>query len=184
MCRRLALAFSLAALACPAGARAEERFPPAWPARLNVSMPFGVTFGREKLDGFTWGFRPALLAYPTSTARSVGAGVFGEYLIDADTHAMWSLGALSTVPLVRIDFMDFRVGGLAAVRGSAEAGDGRRRFLAAMTAELAAPAYLYDFRVGLRADGTFDDRGLSASSLLLEVDIVALVGLVAYGSSR
>ncbi len=163
-------------------ARAEEA-PPAWPVRLNVSMPFGSTFGRDTLHGFTWGFKPTLVAYPTHGGHGPGLGVFGEYLIDAETRAMWSLGGIGSARLASFDIFDFRLGGLVAERGSAEGNDDARRLLLGAIAELTVPAYLYDFRVGLRFDGTFDDEGVSATSLLLEVDVVAVLGLVMYGAS-
>lgn len=177
----LALLLAAAALA-PRPAEAHEQ-PPAWPVRANVSMPFGTTLGREKMDGFTWGFRPALLAYPTSSGRGFGLGAFGEYLIDADTHAMWSLGGIATVPVLSFDIFQLRVGALAGARGSAEGNDGARRLLVGGLTELAVPAYLYDFRVGFRVDGTFGDGGARAASLLVEIDVVALLGLVLYGAA-
>lgn len=160
-----------------------EEGPPAWPVRANVSMPLGSTWGREKLEGFTWGFRPALLAYPTSNGRGVGAGAYAEYLIDARTHTMWSYGAIASAPVVSFDALDLRVGGFVGVRGSGEGDDEARRLALGALTELVLPAYLYDFRVGLRLDGTFDDRGMSATSLLLELDVIAVLGLLAYASA-
>lgn len=174
----LLLALGLATRSAPA-----ERAPPAWPVRANVSMPFGSTFGREQLHGFTWGFRPALIAYPTDSGHGPGLGVFAEYLIDANTHAMWSLGGIGSVPLARFDIFDLRIGGMVGARGSGEGNDDERRLVLGAVTELVVPAYLYDFRVGVRLDGTFDDRGVSATTLVLEVDMVALIGLAAYGAS-
>lgn len=181
--RRAAFLLVLLALGLVTHPAAAEQAPPAWPVRLNVSMPFGNTFGREEMHGFTWGFRPALIAYPSHAGHGPGLGFFGEYLIDAKTHAMWSLGGLGSVPVASFDIFDLRIGGLVAQRGSAEGNDDARRLLLGALTELTVPAYLYDFRVGLRFDGTFDDEGVSATSLLLEVDVVAVLGLVMYGAS-
>lgn len=166
----------------PGLARAESG-PPAWPVRANVSMPLGSTWGREKLHGFTWGFRPALLVYPTDRGRGFGFGAYAEYLIDARTHTMWSYGAIASAPVVSFDMFDFRVGGFVGPRGSGEGNDDARRLAVGTLAELVVPAYVYDFRVGLRLDGTFDDRGMSATSLLFELDLVAVAGLFAYASA-
>ncbi|MCC6897850.1 MAG: hypothetical protein IT377_02685 [Polyangiaceae bacterium] len=160
-----------------------ESGPPAWPVRANISMPLGSTWGREKLEGFTWGFRPALLVYPTQTSRGIGAGPYAEYLIDARTHTMWSYGMLSTAPVLSFDALDLRVGGFVGVRGSGEGDDHARRLAVGALTELVLPAYLYDFRVGVRLDGTFDDRGVSATSLLVELDLIAVLGALAYASA-
>jgi len=174
---------ALSVLTCAAGAARAEPPPPAWPVRLNLSMPFGTTFGRETLHGFTWGFRPALLAYPTASGHGFGFGGFADFLIDAETHQMWSLGGLATAPVLSFDIFDLRAGGLVGARGSAEANDAKRRLVVGALAELVVPAYLYDFRVGLRVDSSFDERGSSARTLLLELDVVAVLGLVMYGAS-
>lgn len=186
--RRRSASIAAASLAAglwlaPRPALAEDA-PPAWPVRANLSMPFGSTLGREKLHGFTWGFRGALLAYPTSNGRGVGFGGHADALIDAQTHSMWSLGAVSTVPVARFELVDFRLGGLVAMRQSGEGNDDARRLAVGVFSELDLPAYLYDFRVGIRVDGTFDDRGMSATSLLLEVDLIALFGLFAYAGAH
>jgi hypothetical protein len=156
---------------------------PAWPVRVNVSMPLGSTWGRERLHGFTWGFRSALLAYPTASGRGPGLGAMGDLLIDAKTHQMWSLGGVATFPVVKLGPIDFRVGGIAGTRGSLEPGDDGRRLLLGTVGELAGPAYLYDFRLAARLDATIDDAGVSATSLLFEVDVVAVLGLVIAGAS-
>lgn len=146
-------------------------------------MPLGSTWGREKLNGFTWGFRGALLAYPTPGSRGVGVGGFADALIDGRTHSMYTLGLVSTVPILRLDFIDWRVGAFAGTRSSDEGGDDERRLAAGVLTELALPAYLYDFRLGLRLDGTFDGGGNSARSLLFEVDIAVLLGALGYAAS-
>ena len=173
----------LLALVLAPGLAHAEAGPPAWPVRANVSMPLGSTWGREKLHAFTWGFRPALLVYPTSTGHGFGFGAYAEYLIDARTHTMWSYGAMATVPVVSFDIFDVRVGGFAGPRGSGDGNDHVRRLVLGALSELVVPAYLYDFRVGIRLDGTFDDRGMSATALLFELDLVAVAGLFAYASS-
>jgi hypothetical protein len=90
---------------------------------------------------------------------------------------------MATVPVVSFDIFDVRVGGFVGPRGSGDGNDHARRLATGALAELVVPAYLYDFRVGIRLDGTFDDRGMSATSLLFELDLVAVAGLFAYASS-
>lgn len=142
-------------------------------------MPLGSTWGREKLEGFTWGFRPALLAYPTSNGRGVGAGAYAEYLIDARTHTMWSYGAIASAPVVKSHDRPAR----RRLRRRARQRRGRRRSATpgAWGADRAGVTRVFrnDFRVGLRLDGTFDDRGMSATSLLLELDVIPGAGALA-----
>jgi hypothetical protein len=163
-------------------ARADEI--PAWPVRINASMPLGDTWGREQMHGFTWGFRGSLLVYPTDSGRGVGAGGYGEMLLDAQTHGMSSLGATLTAPVLSWDILDVRLGGAVGARWSDA--DDERRLATALISELVIPAYVYDFRLGVRLDGTFDGSGMSATSLLFEVDVIAVLGAIAAaaGSSK
>jgi len=170
---RLAL---LALLFLPTEALADSK-PPAWPVRANVSLPLGASWGRERVHGFTWGFRGTLAAYPFDDGRGAGGGVFADDLIDANTHSFGTYGLLATVPFASFDWFDVRAGAYGGLRRSGEGGDDARRLGTGLTAELALPAYLYDFRVGLRFDATFDGRGMSSRSFLVEVDVVALLGL-------
>jgi hypothetical protein len=156
--------------------------PPAWPVRFNVSMPLGDTWGRENVHGFTWGFRGALLVYPTADGRGVGAGGYADALIDGRTRSMYSVGAIMTAPVVSWEIADLRLGGAVGERfvGDAQV---ERRLATALLAELVIPAYVYDFRLGVRADGTFDSQGMSARSLLVEVDIAVLLAAIGWAAS-
>ena len=71
---RLAL---LALLFLPTEALADSK-PPAWPVRANVSLPLGASWGRERVHGFTWGFRGTLAAYPFDDGRGAGGFASGE----------------------------------------------------------------------------------------------------------
>lgn len=164
----------------PSAARADGL--PAWPVRLNVSMPLGSTWGREKLNGLTWGFRGALLSYPAPGGRGLGVGGWADALLDGRTHSMYTLGLLSTVPLAHLDLVDFRAGAFVGTRSSGEGGDDEKRLAAGALLELALPAYLYDLRLGVRLDGTFDNQGSSARSLLFELDVAVLLGAIGYAA--
>ncbi len=168
---------------CLIGVRA-ARAEKDWPVRLNVSMPLGYTFGSEKLHGFTWGFRGIAHAYPTG--RGIALGGYAEMLIDTQTHSMSSFGGSVSVPVRGYELdeswdMDWRVGGYGGVRYSSEGNDPDARLATGMFTELAIPAYLYEFRIGVRIDGTFHD-GLSSTSILLDLDLIGLIGLVAWGA--
>jgi hypothetical protein len=108
-------------------------------------------------------------------------------LLDAKTHSMSSFGASVAVPVTDFEldpdwYMDGRVGACGGVRYSGEGNDDDARLATAVFTELAVPAYLYEFRVGVRVDGTFHD-GLSSTTVAADLDLVGLVGLIAWGLS-
>lgn len=167
------LAFGLGAALWLLGPRARAEDLPAWPVRFNVSLPLGKTYGRESMHGFTWGFRGSLLAYPTASGRGLGVGLYAEALDDAQSHSSSAVGAVCTAPLWSWEWLDWRLGGAVGSRSFEQ--DDERRISTALITEWVLPAYVYDFRLGLRADATTDSNGVSATSLLVEVDVAVLL---------
>ncbi len=180
--RAFAAALALLAGSLSAATAAAEP-PPAWPVRLNLSFPLGYTFGGARLHGFTWGLRGSVDAHPTSSGRGTGIGLFGEALLDERTDSIWTLGGSVTAPVVRADWLDLRVGGLAGwtSQGAGSSG-GSGLELGALTS-VALPAYFYDFRIGVRVSGVFADEGLSSLSVLLDLDLVGLLGALGWAFS-
>jgi hypothetical protein len=174
----------LVCLACltPPAVVAADPAPAAWPVRFNLSMPFGYTFGHDQVHGFTWGLRSTLNVYPTR--RGPGIGAYGEWVIDTQTNDFWTLGGTGSLPVHRFDTdtpIDLRVGGYAGWRTARN--DDDNRVAAGVFTSLEVPAYPYDFRIGLRLDGTFHDGKWSAGTIALDVDIAAIIALIgsAYG---
>jgi hypothetical protein len=160
------------------------RADPDWPFRLNVTMPLGHTWGSERLHGFTWGFRGSGHVYPTG--RGAGFGGYAETLLDTETHSLWSFGASASHPVHSFELddtwgMDWRAGGYGGVRYSGEGNDDDPRLAVGAFTELNVPAYLYEFRTGLRVDGTFHG-GLSAMTIALDLDLIGLLGLMAWAA--
>lgn len=155
-----------------------------WPVRLNVSMPIGYTFGSERLHGFTWGFRGSANVFPAG--RELAVGGYAEMLLDTRTHSLSSYGASMSYPVKSYKLesnwaMDWRLGGYGGVRYSGEGTDHDTRLATGVFTELAVPAYLYEFRIGLHIDGTFSG-GLSATTIVLDLDLALLVALAARGA--
>jgi hypothetical protein len=177
----LALVLGLAWwLGCPGSARADQE----WPVRINVSMPFGYTSGDEDLHGFTWGFRGSVNGYPIGR---LAVGGYAEMLLDAETRSMSSFGGsvaypVKTWPLKPGWSADWRVGVHSGVRYMGQGPTAETRMVAGIFTEFVIPAYLYELRFGVRVDGTFDD-GLTATTMVVDIDIALLLGLLgrAYG---
>lgn len=151
----------------------------AWPVRVHLALPLGSTWGRERVNGFSWGFRAALQVYPTREWRGFGVGAFAETLLDAQTHSHETVGALATFPLASWSWGGLRAGGTAGVRWVGEGAATHTVAAAGALLELAVPAYLYDLSLGVRFDTTLDDTGFTAASLLVDVDLAVLVAAVA-----
>lgn len=155
---------------------------PRWPVRINLALPLGYTGGSGPVHGFTWGFATAVNAYPTRDGIAIGA--YAELLIDAQTRNMADVGITGSYPVVRFlesrDLsLDLRVGGYAGVRdvnGTSVA--------AGVFTQLTLPAYLYEFRVGIRLDGTLDDGALRTTSVLFDLDVGALLAAFAAAGSK
>lgn len=171
------VALLLLPLLAPGAARAEGV---AWPVRLNLTLPLGYTWGTERLHGFTWGLRGTAHVYPT--ARGTALGGYAEMLLDAKAHSSPSFGASASFPLrVGIeDALDWRMGGYTGVRWASESAGRAARLATGVFNSLEMPAYLYDFRVGLRLDATLGEP--LTLSLLFELDLAALLALLAAGS--
>lgn len=152
-----------------------------WPVRAHIAMPLGSTLGHDHLQGFSWGFRGVLQAYPTSGFRGIGVGGFAEMLIDAETRSWSTFGAVFTAPLFPWPWGGFRVGGAVGARYRGDADTRGAALSLAATIEFMVPAYLYDLGLGLRADATIDETGVAAVSLLVDVDVAVLV--VALGAA-
>lgn len=150
-----------------------------WPVRVHLALPLGSTWGRERVNGFSWGFRAALQVYPTRGWRGLGVGAFAETLLDAQTHSHETFGALATFPLASWSWGALRAGGTAGVRWVGEGAATRPVAAAGAQLELAVPAYLYDLSLGVRLDTTLDDTGFTAASLLVDVDLAVLLAAVA-----
>jgi len=148
---------------------------PRWPIRLNVAMPFGYTAGHEALHGFTWGFRAAATVHPARDGLAVGG--YAEMLLDADTDALDSFGVTAAYPLIRHDdcCFEWRAGLSAAVRTSDSDNDKRGVF--GVSTHVAMPFYLYELRVGVRFEATEHRGSLSAESVLIDVDLLAIAGI-------
>lgn len=160
----------LAVLAVSGAAHADGR----WPVRLNLGLPLGYTGGDGPIHGFTWGFATAINAYPTGDGLAIG--VYGEILLDGKARHMADFGLTTSYPVARVlDQIDLRVGGYAGLRDPGMA--------AGVLTQLALPAYLYEFRVGLRFDTTLETGGVRTASLLVDLDVGALLGVFAYAAS-
>lgn len=164
--------------------RPPSRPPAAWPVRLHLALPLGSTFGEDHLQGFTWGFRGVLQAYPTAGYRGFGVGLFGELLLDARTRQYGTWGAVFSGPLWTGSWVGLRTG---ATLGWRTRDDGALRGDAVSLAafvELVMPAYLYDLGLGLRVDATLDRTGVAAVSLLVDVDLAVLIAAFALAGAR
>jgi hypothetical protein len=150
--------------------------------RLNVSLPLGYTFGRDQLHGFTWGFRASGDLYPTSSRRGVGFGPYGEVLLDARTHSLWTLGGTVTAPVLRTDWVDVRTGAFVGRSSKGTRSGGDTGLAVGALAYVALPAYLYDFRVGVRIQGVLSEGSLSSTSLLVDVDLIGLLGVIGWAA--
>lgn len=164
-------AFVLVISIAPAIAAADA----SWPVRLNLSTPLGTTWGTERMHGATWGLRAAATVYPTN--HGVAFGASAEMLLDFETHGMSTFATHVTMPLA--DFgAQWRVGAYGGVRFASEPGDDEPRFVAGVLTQLAVPAYLYEIGLDVRLDATLRRDELSAGSLLVDVDLLALVAAV------
>ncbi len=159
----------------------EKRGFDVWPVRIHVAMPLGSTWGRERVNGFSWGFRGELAVYPTRGWRGLGLGGFAEVLLDGETHSHSTLGAQVTYPLFAWPWGGFRAGLYGGVR---DVGEGREvRNVAAFGALLnfGVPAYLYDLALGFRYDVTVDGVGVSAQTFVVDVDLAVVIA--AFGAA-
>lgn len=155
---------------------------PRWPVRLNLALPLGYTGGPGPVHGFTWGFATAVNAYPTGDGIAIGA--YAEILIDAQTRHMADVGITGSYPVLRfLEGRDLslalRVGGYAGVRDVNDTS-----MAAGVFTQLTLPAYLYEFRVGVRLDGTLDGGALRSRSVLFDLDIAALLAAFAAAGSK
>lgn len=150
----------------------------AWPVRAHIAMPLGSTLGHDHLQGFSWGFRGVLQAYPTAGFRGIGVGGFAEMLIDAETRSWSSFGAVVTAPVVSWSWGGLRAGGAAGARYRGDADPRGPALSLAATFEFVVPAYLYDLGLGLRADATIDETGVAAVSLLVDVDVAVVIAML------
>lgn len=182
----LPVAIATVALVHPGEARAEHG-PAAWPVRLNLALPVGDSFGSDRFHGFTWGLRGSVDVYPTDKARGAAFGPFGEVLWDAKTHSRWTLGGAAYTPLLSGSVADWRIGALG---GWTTSGDGtptsprRNELTLGIGTHVALPFYLYDFRFGIQLRTSVSRDGFTCTTALVDIDLVALLGLMTYASSR
>ena len=144
--------------------------------RLQVAFPVGYTGGWDVLHGFTWGFRGGAAVH---SKAGFAIGAFGEVLLDADTHHMSALGGTLSYPVyiwpgTDTDFV-WRLGAYGGVRFAEGSPD--RRGAVGLVTQIAMPFYLYEASLGLRLDATIHE-GISAGSILVEIDVLALGALV------
>lgn len=177
----VALACAFAVGAWSGRARA-DRAPEAWPVRSNLSLPLGDTFGAMRFQGFTWGFRASVDVHPTDAGHGVGFGPFGEVLLDQETHSRWTLGSEVYAPLMSGGGVDWRIGGLAGWTSTADATNGgtRNEVTFGVGTHVAVPAYLYDFRIGVQLRTSASRDGFTCTSVLVDLDLVALLALAGY----
>ena len=178
--RIFALGAAVAIVLASASARAESI--PAWPVRLNLQLPLGYTYGNDRLHGFTWGLRATGEVYPTASHRGAGFGLYGETLLDAQTHSLWTLGGTFTAPVMSSEMVDWRVGGVVGRASKGTGADGGTGLAIGALTSVALPAYLYDFRLGLRVNGVFSGGGVVSTSLLVDLDLVGLLGAMAWAA--
>ncbi len=161
---------------CCAVARAEEA---NWPVRLNIAMPLGYTGGTEALHGFTWGFRASASVHPHE--HGLGLGAYAEVLLDTETDQLATLGVAADYPVKQLGGIDWRVGGNGGLRTSDH--DNDKRSVWGVSSAIALPFYLYELRLGLRFEATVHGGAISAESVLVDVDLVALIGAAAAGAA-
>ena len=162
-----------------ATAHAEQ---PAWPVRANLSLPLGYTAGTDRLHGFTWGFRLAVNAYPTR--RGLALGAYTEVLIDTLPRTMFSIGAAASTRVHTFgDAVDLRLGAYGGLRWSGERDDDDTRIVTGLQGSFELPFYLYDLRAGARVDATFTRGAWTATTIVFDVDVLALIAVFgrAYG---
>lgn len=157
---------------------------PTWPVRFNLSVPLGSTFGSRRFDGFSWGFRGVVQAYPAPQGRGIGVGGFAEILFDADQNSQATFGAVVTRPLAGWSWGDLRAGLNVGARFLGEGSTSRTAVGAGVHLGVTVPAYLYDFSLGVRLDATIDNAGVSAMAVLVDVDLAALLAAFAAASKR
>lgn len=148
----------------------------AWPVRLNLALPVGYTFGSDRFGGFTWGLRGSVDVYPRRDGRGTSVGAYAEVLVDARTETLWTLGGAVTTPTIAGEVAELRAGGMAGWTTRPGRGGGPGLTVGALSYG-SIPAYLYDFRLGLRVGVVFDERGLGPTSVLADLDLVGLIGL-------
>lgn len=154
---------------------------PRWPVRINLGLPIGYTGGDGPVHGFTWGFATAINAYPTRDGIALGA--YAEILLDASTRNMADVGITGSYPVLRFlesrdSSLDLRLGGYAGIRDV-----GGSSLAAGAFTQLTLPAYLYEFRVGVRFDATIDGNGMRSTSVLFDLDVGALLAAFAAAGS-
>jgi hypothetical protein len=155
-----------------------EKNPPGWPVRLNIAMPFGNTWGSERVHGFSWGFRAHGQVFLQPRGPSFGA--YAEMLLDARVNSAVSTGVSASVPVLRIvDAIDWHVTAYGGLRWTDDDDDQRRINLGVGTS-LNLPFYLYQTSVGLRVDTTLRDGKFAAVAVLADLDLLALIALYAY----
>lgn len=174
--KRLGITVGVLALALPTAALAEKN-PPGWPVRLTIAMPFGNTWGSERLQNFSWGFRAHGQGFVTPRGPAIGAYI--EMLLDASTNSAVSTGVSASVPVLRIvDAIDWNVTAYGGPRWSGN--DDLRRFNLGVGTSLNLPFYFYQTGFGVRVDTTLRDGKFSSVALLFDLDLLALIALYAY----
>ncbi len=152
---------------------------PAWPVRLTIAMPIGSTWGTERVHGFSWGFRSHVQAFIKPHGPALGG--YLEMLLDAKTHGATSAGLSAGLPVLRIvNAIDWNVtayGGLRWINNE----DAHRINLGIGTS-FNFPFYLYQAGLGVRVDTTLRNGSFSAVSLLVDVDLVLVLGLIGYAA--